>query len=96
MLPSISEHSSTEARERLTEPGAVRIRRALLSVSDKTGLVDFAREKEVIVVHDAFGRDKDGRLFRLYSAAPGEKPTATSKATSETPAVSRRRCSGRK
>jgi phosphoribosylaminoimidazolecarboxamide formyltransferase / IMP cyclohydrolase len=43
MLPSISEHSSTEARERLTEPGAVRIRRALLSVSDKRGIVDFAR-----------------------------------------------------
>jgi phosphoribosylaminoimidazolecarboxamide formyltransferase / IMP cyclohydrolase len=43
MLPGISEHSSTEARERLTEPGAVRIRRALLSVSDKRGIVDFAR-----------------------------------------------------
>src|SRR5215217_5710523 len=43
MLPSISEHSSTEARERLTEPGEVRIRRALLSVSDKRGVVDFAR-----------------------------------------------------
>jgi phosphoribosylaminoimidazolecarboxamide formyltransferase / IMP cyclohydrolase len=43
MLPSISEHSSTEAQERLTEPGAVRIRRALLSVSDKRGIVDFAR-----------------------------------------------------
>jgi phosphoribosylaminoimidazolecarboxamide formyltransferase/IMP cyclohydrolase len=43
MLPSISEHSSNEARERLTEPGAVRIRRALLSVSDKRGIVDFAR-----------------------------------------------------
>jgi phosphoribosylaminoimidazolecarboxamide formyltransferase/IMP cyclohydrolase len=43
MLPSISEHSSNEARERLTEPGAVRIRRAQLSVSDKRGIVDFAR-----------------------------------------------------
>jgi phosphoribosylaminoimidazolecarboxamide formyltransferase / IMP cyclohydrolase len=42
MLPSISEHSSNEARERLTEPGAVRIRRALLSVSDKRGIADFA------------------------------------------------------
>jgi phosphoribosylaminoimidazolecarboxamide formyltransferase / IMP cyclohydrolase len=31
-----------EARE-TTEPGAVRVRRALLSVSDKRGLVDFAR-----------------------------------------------------
>jgi phosphoribosylaminoimidazolecarboxamide formyltransferase/IMP cyclohydrolase len=40
---TISEHSSTEARERLIEPGAVRIRRALLSVSDKRGIVDFAR-----------------------------------------------------
>jgi phosphoribosylaminoimidazolecarboxamide formyltransferase/IMP cyclohydrolase len=30
-------------REPLTEPGSVRIRRALLSVSDKTGIVDFAR-----------------------------------------------------
>ena len=26
----------------LTEPGAVRVRRALLSVSDKRGIVDFA------------------------------------------------------
>jgi phosphoribosylaminoimidazolecarboxamide formyltransferase/IMP cyclohydrolase len=43
MLPSIAEHSSTEAREPLTEPGAVRIRRALLSVSDKRGIVDFAK-----------------------------------------------------
>jgi phosphoribosylaminoimidazolecarboxamide formyltransferase / IMP cyclohydrolase len=40
---AIADHSSTEAREPLTEPGAVRIRRALLSVSDKRGLVDFAR-----------------------------------------------------
>jgi phosphoribosylaminoimidazolecarboxamide formyltransferase/IMP cyclohydrolase len=43
MLPPISQHSSNEVRERLTEPGAVRIRRALLSVSDKRGIVDFAR-----------------------------------------------------
>jgi phosphoribosylaminoimidazolecarboxamide formyltransferase/IMP cyclohydrolase len=41
--PGIAEHSSTEAREPLTEPGAVRIRRALLSVSDKRGVVEFAR-----------------------------------------------------
>jgi phosphoribosylaminoimidazolecarboxamide formyltransferase / IMP cyclohydrolase len=40
---AIADHSSTEARESLTEPGAVRIRRALLSVSDKRGLVDFAK-----------------------------------------------------
>jgi phosphoribosylaminoimidazolecarboxamide formyltransferase/IMP cyclohydrolase len=40
---AIADHSSTEAREPLTEPGAVRIRRALLSVSDKRGIVDFAR-----------------------------------------------------
>src|SRR5256885_13135814 len=33
---------TTEARE-VTQPGAVRIRRALLTVSDKRGLVDFAR-----------------------------------------------------
>jgi phosphoribosylaminoimidazolecarboxamide formyltransferase/IMP cyclohydrolase len=43
MLPHIAEHSSTEAREPLTQPGAVRIRRALLSVSDKRGIVDFAK-----------------------------------------------------
>jgi phosphoribosylaminoimidazolecarboxamide formyltransferase/IMP cyclohydrolase len=40
---AIADHSSTDAREPLTEPGAVRIRRALLSVSDKRGLVDFAK-----------------------------------------------------
>ena len=27
----------------MTQPGEVRIRRALLSVSDKTGIVEFAR-----------------------------------------------------
>jgi phosphoribosylaminoimidazolecarboxamide formyltransferase / IMP cyclohydrolase len=43
MLRSIAEHSSTDVREPLTEPGGVRIRRALLSVSDKRGIVDFAR-----------------------------------------------------
>jgi phosphoribosylaminoimidazolecarboxamide formyltransferase/IMP cyclohydrolase len=39
----IPEPSSTEGRELLTEPGEVRVRRALLSVSDKRGVVDFAR-----------------------------------------------------
>ena len=39
----IAEPSSTEGRELLTEPGEVRVRRALLSVSDKRGVVDFAR-----------------------------------------------------
>src|ERR1700712_4305354 len=37
--PAIAEN----AADVLTEPGAVRIRRALLSVSDKTGLAEFAR-----------------------------------------------------
>src|SRR5919198_3725256 len=31
------------AMEGLAQPGEVRVRRALLSVSDKTGIVDFAR-----------------------------------------------------
>ena len=39
----IAEPFSTEGREQLTEPGEVRVRRALLSVSDKRGVVDFAR-----------------------------------------------------
>jgi phosphoribosylaminoimidazolecarboxamide formyltransferase / IMP cyclohydrolase len=43
ILPGIAEHASTRPQESLTEPGAVRIRRALLSVSDKRGIVDFAR-----------------------------------------------------
>ena len=43
ILADIAEPSSTPAHETLTEPGAVRIRRALLSVSDKRGIVDFAR-----------------------------------------------------
>jgi phosphoribosylaminoimidazolecarboxamide formyltransferase / IMP cyclohydrolase len=42
MLRGIAEHPTTGAREPLTEPGAVRVRRALLSVSDKRGIVDFA------------------------------------------------------
>jgi phosphoribosylaminoimidazolecarboxamide formyltransferase / IMP cyclohydrolase len=43
MLPGISEEPHTRMGAPLTEPGAVRIRRALLSVSDKRGIVDFAR-----------------------------------------------------
>ena len=43
MLAAIAEPSSSRGRELLTEPGAVRVRRALLSVSDKRGVVDFAR-----------------------------------------------------
>jgi phosphoribosylaminoimidazolecarboxamide formyltransferase/IMP cyclohydrolase len=39
----IAKPSSTEGQEQLTEPGGVRVRRALLSVSDKRGVVDFAR-----------------------------------------------------
>jgi phosphoribosylaminoimidazolecarboxamide formyltransferase / IMP cyclohydrolase len=39
----IAESPSTRGQELLTEPGEVRIRRALLSVSDKRGVVDFAR-----------------------------------------------------
>jgi phosphoribosylaminoimidazolecarboxamide formyltransferase/IMP cyclohydrolase len=39
----IAESSSTRGQDLLTEPGGVRIRRALLSVSDKRGVVDFAR-----------------------------------------------------
>jgi phosphoribosylaminoimidazolecarboxamide formyltransferase/IMP cyclohydrolase len=40
---AIAEESRTTSAQELTEPGAVRIRRALLSVSDKRGIVDFAR-----------------------------------------------------
>src|SRR6476660_5547604 len=40
MLEGISEHAASHP---VTEPGAVRVRRALLSVSDKRGIVDFAR-----------------------------------------------------
>ena len=32
-----------DARDGVTQPGEVRIARAVLSVSDKTGIVDFAR-----------------------------------------------------
>jgi phosphoribosylaminoimidazolecarboxamide formyltransferase/IMP cyclohydrolase len=39
----IAEPHSHPGQELLTEPGAVRVRRALLSVSDKRGVVDFAR-----------------------------------------------------
>jgi len=40
---SIAESHANRGQELLTEPGAVRVRRALLSVSDKRGVVDFAR-----------------------------------------------------
>ena len=40
---SIAERSPSRVKQPLTEPGAVRVRRALLSVSDKRGIVDFAR-----------------------------------------------------
>jgi len=43
MLRCIADDVSTRTEEPLTEPGGVRIRRALLSVSDKRGIVDFAR-----------------------------------------------------
>jgi phosphoribosylaminoimidazolecarboxamide formyltransferase/IMP cyclohydrolase len=39
----IAEQSSSGAQQQLTRPGGVRVRRALLSVSDKRGIVDFAR-----------------------------------------------------
>src|SRR6476469_10049003 len=39
MFPSMAERTATEP----TAPGHVRVRRALISVSDKTGIVDFAR-----------------------------------------------------
>jgi len=39
----IGKPSSTEGQEQITEPGGVRVRRALISVSDKRGVVDFAR-----------------------------------------------------
>ena len=41
-LAPITEHAPA-TNEPLTRPGDVRVRRALLSVSDKTGVVDFAR-----------------------------------------------------
>ena len=33
----------SDSMEAMTQPGEVRVRRALLSVSDKTGVVEFAR-----------------------------------------------------
>jgi phosphoribosylaminoimidazolecarboxamide formyltransferase / IMP cyclohydrolase len=39
----IAEPSTTDPGAALTEPGAVRVRRALLSVSDKRGIVEFGR-----------------------------------------------------
>jgi phosphoribosylaminoimidazolecarboxamide formyltransferase/IMP cyclohydrolase len=39
----IAEPSTTDPGPALTEPGAVRVRRALLSVSDKRGIVEFGR-----------------------------------------------------
>jgi phosphoribosylaminoimidazolecarboxamide formyltransferase / IMP cyclohydrolase len=39
----IAEPSTTDPGASLTEPGAVRVRRALLSVSDKRGIVEFGR-----------------------------------------------------
>jgi phosphoribosylaminoimidazolecarboxamide formyltransferase / IMP cyclohydrolase len=43
MLDAIAEPSPSQGQELLTEPGGVRVRRALISVSDKRGVVDFAR-----------------------------------------------------
>jgi phosphoribosylaminoimidazolecarboxamide formyltransferase / IMP cyclohydrolase len=43
ILASIAESPTDRAQEPLVQPGAVRVRRALLSVSDKRGVVDFAR-----------------------------------------------------
>jgi phosphoribosylaminoimidazolecarboxamide formyltransferase/IMP cyclohydrolase len=43
ILAGIAEPTSTGPEPSLTQPGAVRVRRALLSVSDKRGIVDFAR-----------------------------------------------------
>jgi phosphoribosylaminoimidazolecarboxamide formyltransferase / IMP cyclohydrolase len=40
---AIAEAHANRGQELLTEPGAVRVRRALISVSDKRGVVDFAR-----------------------------------------------------
>jgi phosphoribosylaminoimidazolecarboxamide formyltransferase / IMP cyclohydrolase len=40
---TIAEPSPSPGQELLTEPGGVRVRRALISVSDKRGIVDFAR-----------------------------------------------------
>ena len=43
LAPRVHVSSAPDARERMTQPGEVRISRAVLSVSDKTGIVDFAR-----------------------------------------------------
>jgi phosphoribosylaminoimidazolecarboxamide formyltransferase/IMP cyclohydrolase len=43
LAPRVHVSSAPDARERMTQPGEVRIARAVLSVSDKTGIVDFAR-----------------------------------------------------
>jgi phosphoribosylaminoimidazolecarboxamide formyltransferase/IMP cyclohydrolase len=43
MLKGIADPGHTPTSTPLTAPGAVRVRRALLSVSDKRGIVDFAR-----------------------------------------------------
>ncbi|HSD77107.1 MAG TPA: bifunctional phosphoribosylaminoimidazolecarboxamide formyltransferase/IMP cyclohydrolase [Solirubrobacteraceae bacterium] len=43
ILGAIAEPTSTSSAYEPAEPGTVRIRRALLSVSDKRGIVDFAR-----------------------------------------------------
>src|SRR3954468_13259757 len=40
-VPQVS--SRPDGRKAMTQPGEVRVRRALLSVSDKTGIADFAR-----------------------------------------------------
>src|ERR671910_3397900 len=40
-VPQVS--SRPDGRTAMTQPGEVRVRRALLSVSDKTGIADFAR-----------------------------------------------------
>ena len=47
-MPQVS--SGRDARSPMTQPGEVRIRRALLSVSDKTGVVEFARGLDALGV----------------------------------------------
>ena len=46
MAPDGDVATSNSARVERTEPGEVRVRRALLSVSGKQGIVDFARGLE--------------------------------------------------
>ena len=43
ILAGIAESPTHRAQDGLAEPGSVRVRRALVSVSDKRGVVDFAR-----------------------------------------------------